>query len=183
MALVPTKRVGLGTLAAVAAACAFAGPAAADGSYTLGENDSAEWSGGGTGAYVVYPALGCEGLTPLDACDATLVNADGADSLTITLTAGATDDYDLFVYPNNDFNADPVEGTTGEGPGVAENVTIANPSGTYLVEIVGFLSLNGAFNAVATTTSSAALAARSARQSALDAQAAALADAVHRASL
>lgn len=153
MALTPTKRVGLSMLAAVAAAGALAGPAMAGDDVNLSGNESATWAGGGTGAYLTYPLLDCGGMTPLDSCDATLVNAVDSDSLTITMTPSSdADDFDMFVYPNGDFSADPIEGTTGQGPGIVETVTIPNPAGNYLVEIVTFLSVGGTFTATATST-------------------------------
>lgn len=163
------KRAGVAVLMTSGALALGAGPAQAGEPVTLTGDETATWSGGGTGAYLAYPLLACSGLTPADACDAKHITVEPANedvgpaALSIAMTpASDLDDFDLYVYRDADADGNPeeeivIEGATqGEGAGVAEWITIPNATGTYLVEIVNFLSLEGAFEATATLDSPAA---------------------------
>ena len=161
------KRAAVAALSTGAVLVAGAAPAHAGGPFTLTGDASATWSGGGTGAYLTYPVLACGNVTPLDACDATVITVnptnpeEGPATLRIDMTpAAATDDFDVFVYRDADGDGEP-EGdafeseTTGLGAGEPETITLPDATGTYLVEIVNFLSVGGAFDAVATLDSPA----------------------------
>jgi hypothetical protein len=171
------KRVGLVVLMTGAAMAAAASPAgAANRTLALTGDESASWTGGAAGAYLLYPVLGCESLTPADACDASLItvtpsNADqGPASLTVTMTPNdSLDDFDLSVYVDANGDGAPdgdaiASDNTGLGAGETETVTVPDASGTYLVEVPTFLAM-GDFSATAALNSPDAPAARAARAS------------------
>src|SRR5688500_12941519 len=107
------KRAGVAVLTSGAVFAGVATPAHAGEPFTLTGDETASWTGGGTGAYLAYPALACGNVTPLDACDATVITVEPANptegpaSLTIGMTPTELDDFDLFVYRDADGNGEP----------------------------------------------------------------------------
>lgn len=157
MIRISLRRAGCVAMTSAALVVAGAAPAsAADREYTLAAGGSAAWTGTNTGAYVLYPVLGCSGeRTPVNQCDATHITIDGpASTLALTMDGGDTDDFDLFVYQDNDKDGvpdgDAFDGNYGNFVGEDEDVFVPNPAGTYLVEVSSFLTVSGTFNATAT---------------------------------
>lgn len=174
------KRAGVAVLSA-GALCVAAAPASAAAPVTVNSGETASWTGAGTGTNLFYydGITTCDG-SPLGMCDSTVVTVappaegEGARTLTVTMSPDYDDnDFDLFVYP--DANADGVadgeaiddgRADTGHLVGEAESVQVANAAGSYLVEIVYFVVIDGSFQATASLSGAAVAAAQDARRGA-----------------
>ena len=148
-----TVLVALAMLAAPALA-----QAAPDRSFTLTPGTAAEWDGpvqaASNNMYDSASGSPC-GKDPDTYCDTTLLSVGERDaafyaSHQSTLTVEAKDftvpanDFDVYVYKSDASGTrGTVAGSDGAPPGVEESVTIDNPSGYYLVQVVYFATSGG----------------------------------------
>jgi hypothetical protein len=139
-------------------ALAASAQAAPDRSFTLTPGTAAEWDGpvqpAANGNYDSASGTPC-GKDPDTYCDTTLLNVGERDaafysSHRSTLTVEAKDftvpanDFDVYVYKSDASGSrGTLAGSDGAPPGVEESVTINNPSGYYLVQVVYFATTGG----------------------------------------